>query len=247
MGTIAVPNTFTANTTISSSQVNSNFSTVYNEFNGNIAAANLATDAVTTAKIAADAVTAAKIADGAIDATAKLADDVVTDAKLDYPRFWQEIGRTTLGSAGDTITVSSLPARKYLRILMTGIATGGTLDTSFIFNGDTGANYAAKQDINFTAGADTTSQNNVVLESGTTDSGQLNICEIRVTNIATQEKSFFLTSISQDAAGGGTVPTVVEKAGKWANTSAAISGITWTNTGTGDFAIGSEIVVLGHD
>lgn len=66
MGIISVPSTFSSNTTISSSQVNSNFSTIYNEFNGSIAAANLATDAVTTAKIAADAVTSAKIADGAI-------------------------------------------------------------------------------------------------------------------------------------------------------------------------------------
>jgi len=66
MGTISKPYDFSANTTISSSQVDSNFDTIYNEFNGNIAAANLANDSVTTTKIADSNVTTAKIADAAI-------------------------------------------------------------------------------------------------------------------------------------------------------------------------------------
>lgn len=80
MGVIAVPNTFSPNTSISSSQVNSNFSTIYNEFNGSIAAANLATGAVTTAKIADSNVTTAKIADSNVT-TAKIADGAVTPVK----------------------------------------------------------------------------------------------------------------------------------------------------------------------
>lgn len=82
MGIIAKPNDFTPSTTAASSQVDANFDTIYNEFNGNISAANLASDSVVTAKIADDAVTAAKIADGAIDATAKIADEIVTSEKL---------------------------------------------------------------------------------------------------------------------------------------------------------------------
>ena len=66
MSTVAIPNTFSPNTTISSSQVNANFTTIYNEFNGSISAANLATDAVTTAKIADSNVTTAKINDAAV-------------------------------------------------------------------------------------------------------------------------------------------------------------------------------------
>lgn len=71
MGTISKPNTFSSSTTISSSEVNDNFDVLYNEVNGNISAANLATDSVTTAKIADSNVT-----------TAKIADDAVTSAKL---------------------------------------------------------------------------------------------------------------------------------------------------------------------
>lgn len=52
MANVSKPNTFTANTTISSSQVNDNFDTIYNEFNGNISGANLAAGAVTSSKIA---------------------------------------------------------------------------------------------------------------------------------------------------------------------------------------------------
>jgi len=66
MGTINRPNTYTANTVISPSQVNDDFDTIYNEFNGSISAANLATGAVTTAKIADDAVTADKLADSSV-------------------------------------------------------------------------------------------------------------------------------------------------------------------------------------
>lgn len=81
MGVIVKPNTFSANTTISSSQMNANFDTIYNDYNGGIAAANLATDSVTTAKIADSNVTTAKIADSNVT-TAKILDSNVTNAKV---------------------------------------------------------------------------------------------------------------------------------------------------------------------
>lgn len=63
MAQVNRPNTYSANTTISSSQVNDDFDTIYDEFNGNISEANLADAAVTEDKIASSAVTTAKIAD----------------------------------------------------------------------------------------------------------------------------------------------------------------------------------------
>jgi hypothetical protein len=47
MGTITKPNNFSPNTTIQSAQVNSNFDTIYSEFNGNISSANVDTSIVT--------------------------------------------------------------------------------------------------------------------------------------------------------------------------------------------------------
>ncbi len=66
MAIVNKPNTFSGNTTISSSEINSNFDTLYNEFNGSISAANLADDAVTAAKLADNAVVTANITDATI-------------------------------------------------------------------------------------------------------------------------------------------------------------------------------------
>jgi len=81
MSNISKPTTFTSNTTISSSAVNDNFDTIYNEFNGGISSANIADNAVATAKIPDSAVTTAKLADGAVTA-AKLATPVAFSASV---------------------------------------------------------------------------------------------------------------------------------------------------------------------
>ena len=69
MSTIVLPYTFSPNTSASSSEVNSNFQTIFNDYNGGISAANLATDSVTTSKITDGNVTAAKIATNSITVT----------------------------------------------------------------------------------------------------------------------------------------------------------------------------------
>lgn len=113
MGNILKPNTFSQNTTISSSQVNDNFDTIYNEFNGGISAANLATGAVTTAKIADSNVTTAKLADDAVT-SAKLSDDVAA-------------GWLALGSTPNTVTYNG--NRSYSMVFnstdLTGVISPG--------------------------------------------------------------------------------------------------------------------------
>lgn len=130
MGTIAVPNTFSANTTISSSQVNSNFTTIYNEFNGSIAAANLATDAVTTAKIAADAVTNAKLADASV-----LPEQLVAGAGTSWA--WQSWVPTwtNLTVSGSTVTAKYVQTGKTVRFKIAVVLAGGNVPTgSVIFS-----------------------------------------------------------------------------------------------------------------
>lgn len=57
MGVISKPYTFTSGTTIASAQSNSNFDTIYNEFNGNIENANIKSGAaIDTSKISGTAV-----------------------------------------------------------------------------------------------------------------------------------------------------------------------------------------------
>lgn len=104
MSIVNKPNTFSANTTISSSEVNDNFDTLYNDYNGGISAANLATDSVTTAKIPDSNVTTAKIADLNVT-TGKIADTGVTSAKLAEAFFRGRHQADTTNSAPTGLTV----------------------------------------------------------------------------------------------------------------------------------------------
>lgn len=81
MSIINKPNEFVAATEANASEVNANFDTIYDDYNGNITAANLATDSVTTAKIASEAVTTAKIGADAVTA-AKVADAAIFPVNL---------------------------------------------------------------------------------------------------------------------------------------------------------------------
>jgi hypothetical protein len=241
MGIINRPNSYSSNTTISPTEVNDDFNTLYNEFNGSIAAANLGTDSVTTAKIADSNVT-----------TAKIADSAVTAGKIDFGGsgvgiWWEEIGRTTLGTAGDTLTVSSLPARTHLQLRVILRATGGTISAPLTFNGDTSSNYSLVRLENngSVTAASATSQASIALSASTTATHKY--YTIDVFNISTLEKTLVATENNASTAGAGTAPIIRITNGKWVNTSNAISSITITNSGTGDYAIGSEIVVLGHN
>lgn len=251
MSIVPRPHTYTPNTTISSSQANANEDTLYNDYNGNISAANLATDAVTTAKIADSNVTTAKINDSAVT-TAKINNDAVTAAKIDWAStganggiWWEELGRTTLSGAGDTITVSGLPARKYLQIRYTVFDTGGAVGSNIRFNGDTGNNYAYTYSLDGAAATTGASQSSIFFRAGTQAAAATGVME--VFNIATDEKPCVGQMTTNNAAGAGTVPNGGVISGKWVNTSDQITEVSLINVGAGDYAIGSEVVVLGHN
>lgn len=121
MSIIAKPNNFSPSTTASSSAVNDNFDTIYDEFNGNVGTANLSDSAVTTAKLADSNVTTAKVADSNVT-TAKIADANVTSAKL---------AEAFVRGRFQSLTTNSAP-------------TGLTLQHGFSFIQGTGANTAEK-------------------------------------------------------------------------------------------------------
>lgn len=185
------------------------------------------------------------IASGAAIAGSKLAADGVTDTQLDYPRWWQEIGRTTLESAGDTISVTSLPTRKYILIVVDVVDTGGTIDVWLRFNNDSGNNYAFGRSVSGAAESTSTGASAIVLVGAL---GSPSRSEVFVKNVAAQEKLTYCHSVARGTAGAGNLPSRVEGVGKWANTADAISRIDIVNgSGGGDFAIGSQVIVLGHD
>jgi len=239
MSIVNKPNTFSGNTTISSSEVNSNFDTLYNEFNGSISAANLADDAVTAAKLADNAVVAANISS-----------DSVTATKIDWAStgadggiWWEELGRTTLASDGDTISVTGLEARKYIRIIVNTTGTG-LISQILRFNNDTGNNYAYRYAANDSADTGLGSQSSLFFSAG--DSAPVCSAVIDIVNMSNKEKRV-QGSLMLASTGAASIPARIQMVGKWVNTSDSITRIDWINTNTGDFAIGSEVVVLGHN
>lgn len=239
MGTISV--SLPSDGTVADvSDYNTPLNTIVNEFNGNIDNANIKSGAaISTTKLASDAgITNGMITDGTISA-----------AKLNFGGsgsgiWWEEIGRTTLSSAGDTITVSSLPARKYLWLKVSTINTGGDTNHNIQCNGDTGNSYSSRYSTNGAADTTLTSRSDAPILSSTTAP---KYSDVWISNIATEEKIFTSVSVARNSAGAASAPDKWEGVGKWANTSNQISSITLKNSGAGDYAIGSEVIVLGHN
>ncbi len=175
-----------------------------------------------------------------------ITDSAITFSKLDSTvSWWQELGRTTLSVAGDTITVSSFAGRRYLSIVVSTLATGGTQSPLIAFNGDSGNNYVSRASDN--GGADATSVSRANIPPVSAAGAYPMLVLLELVNISAQEKIGVMKSSEQNTAGAANAPVRREGIFKWANTSAQVTTVTITNTGTGDFAIGSEVVILGHD
>ena len=160
---------------------------------------------------------------------------------------WVELGRTTLGSAGDTITVSSLPNKRYYMILQNDVSTSRSTSIAQnlrLGNGsiDTGNNYSNRLSDDGTS--DLTLANQSMIYTGS-NSPTFNVAYIA--NYSSKEKLVISHNVDQNTAGAGTAPSRRETVGKWANTSNPIDIIQTYNNGAGDLPTGSELVVLGYD
>ena len=157
---------------------------------------------------------------------------------------WKELGRTTLNSAGDAINVSSFAAKDNIMILQHGIPSGN-ISSRLRFNSDTGSNYAQRGSRNGGSYATGTSRDNVSfsLNPGNASDEWL---IATVTNKADKEKLWISHGID-GTSGANQDPNRSEIVGKWANTSAQITTVNVYHTESGDYAAGSECVVLGCD
>lgn len=157
--------------------------------------------------------------------------------------WWEEIGRATLSVAGDTVSVTGIPSRKYLRIIYFYVTT--TVIVPIIqFNNDLAANYSYRFSANGAADSTSVSQTSIVGGAGGVSNPQYG--DFCVVNDAAQEK-LIQGATATSVAGAANAPSRLEITGKWANTAAAISRVDLVNTGAGDFAIGSVVIVLGHN
>lgn len=158
---------------------------------------------------------------------------------------WEELSRSTLGSAADTISPASFTAKKYLQIIYSCQPTGGAITAKVRFNGDTGNNYANRQSDSGAADGTQVSQGSLFGDATTLNAPFFGV--INVVNISAQEKICLGMVVGQSTAGAGTAPTKRELVGKWANTSAQITSVSFENDAAGTYNTGSEVIVLGHN
>jgi len=155
---------------------------------------------------------------------------------------WKELGRTTLGSAGTTISVTVAAKDNIMLLGFLDIAGSSISTVKMTFNSDTGSNYAVRRSANFATDSTLVSQTGI-------DVGNVlaleNFFTANIRNISAEEKLIETDVLEEGAAGAGTAPDTEVAVSKWANTSAQITTITLT--GTNNFDTGSELVVLGMD
>lgn len=185
--------------------------------------------------------------------TSNITDDAITAAKIDWATtganggiWWEELGRATASSTVTSISVASIPVRKYLRIILVAIPTGGTLNVGIRFNGDSGANYAERGSTNGAADVTGGSLNQVNTKTAVDANRQLTVGDFE--NVLAQEKLGVMWSVIRGTAGAANAPERKDGVYKWANTAANITRVDAVDTGgVGDIAAGSELIVLGHD
>jgi hypothetical protein len=158
---------------------------------------------------------------------------------------WSKNGTTTLSSAGDTVTVSSLTATEFNTNLFHGVSSGNIQHriqlgyTSL----DSGNNYARRYSQN--GGADGTGTSETIISSN------VSVADIFAVhysiNIGTEEKLFIIFTGEQGTAGAGNVPQRMETVAKWSNTSNQYDVIEINNGNTGDFDTDSNLTVLNGD
>lgn len=155
---------------------------------------------------------------------------------------WEFLGRTTLGGVADVITVS-FTARKYLHVIIFTMDTGGTTRQLVTFNNDSAANYA----INTIDGVVITPTTGTTSINTLSNIAAPGFTHMDIVNVATIEKLASTYTVGRSTAGAANAPTNKFVVAKWVNTSVQISRIDVTNNGSGDFAAGSEVIVLGRD
>ena len=156
---------------------------------------------------------------------------------------WKELARTTLGSAGDIISVASLADKRYYMVL-NSVIPSGSVSPRRRLNNDSGSNYSARTSGNGSSDATNTS---ISYFNTYTNYSNPYFQIDNIVNISNKEKLNISQLVDQNSAGAGTAPQREEGVNKWANTSASINRYDSVNTEGGDYNTGSEVVVLGWD
>jgi hypothetical protein len=162
---------------------------------------------------------------------------------------WVELARTTLGSNSSTLTVSSIPDKRYYFVLVnpsfTNAGSGNTFRLGSGGTEDSGSNYCFRRSTN--GGSDVTevNQSNGIIPIGGY-STEHELLTMHIANLSNKEK-LCIHNRCYSVAGANNAPLRIEDVSKWSNTSNAIDIMKAQLNSSGQFASGTEIVVLGWD
>jgi hypothetical protein len=156
---------------------------------------------------------------------------------------WNKLGTTTLGSAGDTISVS-FTTNKFINAFWHEFETGGSALPQVRLNGSSSSVYAYRDSLN--GGSDTTGTSTDIWNTAL--SSNVQFCMMYIVNISGEEKLgiYHITDTLFD--GAGTAPRRQESVGKFVpSPDADITQIDVVNTDTGDFDTDCNLSVIGSD
>ena len=170
---------------------------------------------------------------------------------------WKELGRYTLTSSSDSIKVGngtqtgsgtgtgSYASKDNLMVLVSLIPTGGTITGRMHFNDDEASNYSRRKISD--GGSSGAEELSGIDANGQTRSNQV-FSVFRIKNISDQQKLVMADLLDANTEGTGNTPNWRQVVGKWDDLTETIQNITVKNNGgAGDYASGSEVVVLGCD
>ena len=166
---------------------------------------------------------------------------------------WKQVARTTLSSAGDTVSVTSIPDKRFYMILSRALPSGN-ITQDFRYNNDSSGtngvngNYSRRKSTDGgTEGTDINQNKHEVSGGASYPIFSVGYCA----NKSDQEKLIMTHSFNtQNSAGNANPSTIqqrIQNVGKWANTSDAINRIDMINSDSGSYDTDSEVVVLGWD
>ena len=149
----------------------------------------------------------------------------------------------TLGSAGDTLSITDLTAKKFNQIISHMIASG-SLTTNLNIENDSSGNHAYRISVAGGADATATSSNQVQITGASVGD---DFVIGYMSNISGEEKLAIVFTTETNTAGATTDPYRTENAVKYAVTSGQVTRIDLENSHSGNYDTNSNLTVLTGD
>lgn len=192
------------------------------------------------------------LSDGSGLDTNSIVTSLIEDASIgfdqldDDAKWWHELGRQELSSPAARLTVNFTP-KNFLLLKMIIIPSGGTANSRISFNNDTTTKYAQRYSNNGAADTTNAGVSTVYIDTAGAVS-TIFAGYAYVMNFQSKEKITICHMTGGSTTGAATAPVRREYVHKWANTTDQINRVDlWPDGGTGQFGVGSRLVVLGCD